>query len=69
MKKRTKIIIAAFVLVAAFTGIFGANYLISVNNYQDAITNRTYTHTDATGIPDGTYTGECDVQFHRPEYH
>lgn len=63
MKKRTKIILVCLVLVVAIAGGLLARYLISVQNYRDAVANITYQNTNATGVPDGVYTGECDVGF------
>lgn len=63
MKSRTKIIIAAIALVLVIGAAFLINYFVSVQRYQDTITNMTYTHKDATGFPDGTYIGEYDVQY------
>lgn len=63
MKKRTKIVIAAIIAVVVVGCIFLANNLISVQRYQNAVQNTTYEHVDASGIPDGTYIGEYDVDF------
>ena len=63
MKKTTKLIIGAVLLAAAIAVTSLINYLVSVKRYQDTIANMTFTHTDATGIPDGTYIGECDVKY------
>lgn len=63
MKKRTKIIIAFLALVALVAGGFFADYIISVNKYQDAIANMTYKNIDASNISDGTFVGDCDVNF------
>jgi uncharacterized protein with FMN-binding domain len=62
--KKTKLLIsiglALVLVVAAANGII---YLLRVNAYRDAVASITYRHSDATGVPDGTYTGECDVDF------
>ncbi|MDL2234384.1 FMN-binding protein [Ruminococcaceae bacterium OttesenSCG-928-L11] len=63
MKSRTKIIVAAIALVLVIAATFLINYLVSVQRYQDAITNMIYIHMDATDIPDGTYIGEYDVEY------
>lgn len=63
MKKKTKILIAAIIAVVVVGCIFLANNLISVQRYQNAVQNTTYEHVDASGIPDGTYNGEYDVDF------
>ena len=63
MKKKTKIIIGAIALAAIIAIGFLTNYLISVKRYKDAVSNITFDHTDAANVPDGSYIGECDVQF------
>lgn len=63
IKKRTKIMIAVIALVAIAVAAFLINYLVSVQQYRDAVADMSYTHMDGSGIPDGTYVGECDVQF------
>lgn len=63
MKKITKIIIGIVVLVALIAGGFWADYIISVNRYQSTVANMTYKNVDASDVPDGTYIGECDVDF------
>ncbi len=62
--KQAKGVIAAILIVIAAVGIlWGADYLLSVKRYQDAVATMTYEHVDAAGVPDGTYIGECDVRF------
>lgn len=63
MKKRTKMIVGIMVLFAFVAGGFLTNYMISVNQYQDAIAKITYQNMDASNISDGTFIGECDVKF------
>lgn len=63
MKKRTKIIVGIFVLGIVIAGIFLAGYLMSVQRYQNAVEGMIYENTDASQIPDGTYIGECNVDF------
>jgi uncharacterized protein with FMN-binding domain len=62
-RKRTWVIIAVTVLVIVAAGVFLAGYLLSVQRYQDTVAGIRYEHANATGIPDGSYIGECDVQF------
>lgn len=63
MKTRTKLILAIGGTVLVIAGVVLAIYLTGVKNYQNTVANMTYRYTNAAGIPDGTYTGECDVQF------
>lgn len=63
MKKWVKIVIGLMVAVAITSGAFLTDYLLSVKKYQSAVDSFTYVHTDASNIPDGSYIGECDVQF------
>lgn len=63
MKRRTKIIIGIIALIVVVTGILLTRYLISVQRYQHTVASMTYDNIDASNIPDGTYIGECDVNF------
>lgn len=63
MKKKTKIIIGATALAVLIAMGFLTNYLVSVKRYKDAVSHITFDHADASGVPDGIYAGECDVQF------
>ena len=63
MKKQTKIIIGIVALIIIIAGVFLAKYLTSVQEYQNSVKNMTYENVDASGVPDGTYIGECDVDF------
>ena len=61
MKKRViSAVIVSAILIAAIIGI---RYLNSVNQYQKAVSDTTYDNEDAAQVPDGTYTGEYDVNF------
>ncbi len=62
MKKKTKIILGVVLAVVIAAG-FLTNYMISIQRYQNAVANMSFTHADAANVPDGTYIGECDVQF------
>lgn len=63
MKTKKRIIILIVALILVIGGVILARYLISVSQYQDKVSSITYVVTDLSGIPDGTYTGECDVGF------
>lgn len=63
MKKRTEIIIGAVILVVVVAAAILIKNLVSVERYQNEVANMTYTDIDITSIPDGTYTGESDVQY------
>ncbi len=63
MNKKTKIIIGAIAFAVIIALGFLTNYLVSVKRYKDAVSNITFGHTDASNVPDGSYVGECDVQF------
>jgi uncharacterized protein with FMN-binding domain len=63
MREGTKIMIGAVVLVVVAAVAFLIDYLISVQRYKRSVANITYTHANASGIPDGVYIGECDVRL------
>jgi uncharacterized protein with FMN-binding domain len=63
MKRKTKIIIGAITLAAIIVLGFLINYLTSVQRYKDAVSHITFDHADTYNVPDGSYAGECDVQF------
>lgn len=63
MKKRTKRLLAVICVLLLAGGAILIIYLMSVQNYQDTVAGITYQNIDARRIPDGTYIGECDVQF------
>ena len=62
MKKRTKISIAIAAAVVIAAGLLTYE-LISVHRYKDEVAEIAFMHKDAGGIPDGTYIGECDVDY------
>jgi len=55
-------VIAAVLTAGA---IVGGAYLKSVLDYQRTVKEITITDVDFSDVPDGTYTGECDVGFIR----
>lgn len=61
MKPRKKLILAIAALVLAVVVFFGVRLFLSYQRYQDAIAHAALSHTDASGIPDGAYTGEYDA--------
>ncbi len=61
MKKKTKTIVIVLVLIAVVALAGAGLYFTTVKQYRSAMENMTLTHTDASGIPDGTYIGDCDV--------
>lgn len=63
MKKYKKIIfiIAAIILVTAF--FFLVKYLKSVKDYKSEVSSITYSDIDISNLQNGTYIGECDVDF------
>jgi uncharacterized protein with FMN-binding domain len=63
MNKKKMIITGAIALAILIVLGFLTNYLVSVNRYKDAVTHITFDHADASNVPDGSYIGECDVQF------
>lgn len=50
-------------IAVGVSGFFLTDYLISVQRYKNMVENITYENMDASHIPNGTYSGECDAQF------
>lgn len=65
MNKKLKIALVVVCTAIVAGGIFLARYLMAVKSYQEDVANITYENIDASIIPDGTYFGECDVDFIR----
>ena len=63
MFKNKKIIIGMLVIVLFIGGGFFARYIFSVNSYQAKVKVMEVSDIDLSQIPDGTYIGECDVEF------
>lgn len=59
--KKTLLLSALAVLIAALI-VLGI-YLKSVSDYKRAVREITIQSIDVTKIPDGVYTGKCDVKF------
>ena len=62
-KKRMMILCAVVAVLLAAGGLFGANYLRSVQDYQAKVSSITFSNVDISRVPNGTYIGECDVDF------
>lgn len=60
-KKRTVLFIASAVIL--ITIICLAFYLKRVSDYKQAVSDITFQNIDVTKIADGTYVGECNVDF------
>lgn len=58
--KRTLTVI---ILIGIFLSIGISGYLMSVKKYQTDVQNMTFTQIDISKIKDGTYVGDCDVNF------
>ncbi|HWP50993.1 MAG TPA: FMN-binding protein, partial [Clostridia bacterium] len=63
MKKQVKIAISIVAFAVVVAGAYLANYLNSVQTYKNAVDEISYVHKDVKNISDGSYIGECDVQF------
>ena len=63
MKKWARILVGAVVLLAIISGTLLTSYLLSVKSYKTAVSKITYEQQNILEIADGSYTGECDVQF------
>ena len=63
MKKYVKFALIFIALAVAVSGVFWGPYLLSLHAYKNALNQITYTRTDAAGIPDGSYIGDCDARF------
>ncbi len=64
MKLNIKLIIwAVAIALAVFLGVLYINYILSVDKYQNAVRGMTFAHIDVKTIPDGTYEGDCNVDF------
>lgn len=57
-----KIILTAAIVIGIALVILGG-YLMSVNAYQDKVKQIVISDVDIAGVPDGVYTGECDVGY------
>lgn len=60
-KKNLKFIIPGLIILLGFTALI--IYLSSVNNYKKEVEAITISDIDLSKIPDGIYTGDCNVNF------
>lgn len=58
-----KIIVGTVCVVILAVVIFGGKYLISVEKYKKVTSEMKIGNVDLSKIPDGKYTGSCDVVF------
>ena len=66
MTKKKKVCIAMIVvimIVVVVSLVFYLNYMSRVNKYQKTVSNMTFTNINISKIPNGTYVGDCDVNF------
>lgn len=53
------------IIIIMAGAICGGTYMLRVSRYKRAVHEITYRDMDISGIADGTYTGECDVDIIR----
>ena len=64
LKNRKWRILLTIIIVIMLIAITGTMiYLIQVKNYQTRVENLTFSEIDLKNIPDGTYIGDCNVEF------
>lgn len=63
MSKTKKRILSIIIILLVIGLIFLFIYLKSVNDYKKGVEEIQISNTDISTLPDGTYTGECDVNF------
>lgn len=64
MKSSKKKIVSCIVVIFLLIGLLClALYLKSVSDYKQAVNNIVFEEIDITKTPDGTYVGECNVNF------
>ncbi|QHQ62761.1 FMN-binding protein [Anaerocolumna sedimenticola] len=62
-KKKARILVVIVCVVLLIAAAYFINYMLRVNRYQEKVSNLTYNDIDISSIADGTYIGECDVDF------
>lgn len=63
MKRRTKGFLIVLLLLLAIVAVFGIKYLLDVQAYRKQVSEMSFQHVDAAGLPDGIYEGDCDVDY------
>lgn len=63
MKTVKKKIMAVLILLTVIAAAFGLKYLRDLGNYRQEVSNIEVSQLDIGAMPDGTYQGECDVDF------
>lgn len=61
--KKKRVFLVLFVVIFLVSLCFGVIYLKSVYQYKQSVKELSFTEPDVKQIPDGTYVGECDVDF------
>lgn len=65
MKRTQKIILLVLLAAVALGAVLLGSYLKKVGDYQQAVRDLTVEEVPLTDVADGTYQGECDVDFIR----
>lgn len=63
MKRRSRAILIGTLLLLVVAAIFGVKYLLDVQAYRNQVSEISFQHDDAAGLPDGVYEGAYDVGF------
>jgi len=61
--KKSKGLLVIMVIVLIIAGIMLGNYFLGVQKYQKTVAEMTFEDVDVSQIKDGTYVGECDVNY------
>ena len=64
-EKNPKIILLVLLAAVALGAVLLGSYLKKVGDYQQAVRDLTVEEVPLTDVADGTYQGECDVDFIR----
>ncbi len=65
MKRRTKIVLSILIAALVLAAIGFGFYMKQVSDYQNTVKNMVVSDVDTSSLPDGIYTGSCDVGFIR----
>lgn len=60
--KKKWVCLAVVIIIILVLGIL-AVYLMKVNSYQKSVKNMAFQDINISEVPDGSYTGSCDVDF------